>query len=225
MCYKYIRREVWLTRLMCYMSGSSSMALCARNAHITVYRHHMELGELSAPLFGVVAHHLVCLMHYLVWIAIMIFIVQARLIRNWPKPYSASIKDHLGQFTPSLGLQFLARALVKGEHCWGISAIVASMRVAQCTYQLKAIFNITQHFVVNVRCIPSRHLGWTCSWADSWCAKFLRISILSSFRELFSTENSTPARTHPALRVLVSLYTYHQLVGNLWNACSHEFYK
>ena len=37
MCYKYIRREVWLARLMCYMSGSSSMALCACNAHITVY--------------------------------------------------------------------------------------------------------------------------------------------------------------------------------------------
>ena len=37
MCYKYIRREVWLARLMRYMSGSSSMALCARNAHITVY--------------------------------------------------------------------------------------------------------------------------------------------------------------------------------------------
>ena len=34
MCYKFIRREVWLARLMtlvmCYMSGSSSMALCAR---------------------------------------------------------------------------------------------------------------------------------------------------------------------------------------------------
>ena len=37
MCYKYIRREMWLARLMRYMSGSSSMALCARNAHITVY--------------------------------------------------------------------------------------------------------------------------------------------------------------------------------------------
>ena len=37
MCYKYVRREVWLARLMRYMSGSSSMALRARNAHITVY--------------------------------------------------------------------------------------------------------------------------------------------------------------------------------------------
>ena len=37
MCYKYIHREAWLARLMHCMSGSSSMALCARNAHIIVY--------------------------------------------------------------------------------------------------------------------------------------------------------------------------------------------
>ena len=32
------------------------------------------------------------LLHHLVWIAIMIFIVQLRLISNWPKPYSASTR-------------------------------------------------------------------------------------------------------------------------------------
>ena len=30
-------REVWLARVMCCMSGSSSTALCAHNAHITLY--------------------------------------------------------------------------------------------------------------------------------------------------------------------------------------------
>ena len=30
-------REVWLARVMCCMSGSSSTALFARNAHITLY--------------------------------------------------------------------------------------------------------------------------------------------------------------------------------------------
>ena len=30
-------REVWLASVMCCMSGSSSMALCARNAYITLY--------------------------------------------------------------------------------------------------------------------------------------------------------------------------------------------
>ena len=31
------RPKVWLQRLMCYMSGSSNRALCARNVHIIVY--------------------------------------------------------------------------------------------------------------------------------------------------------------------------------------------
>ena len=31
------RREMWLARLMCCMSGSSSTVICARNAYITLY--------------------------------------------------------------------------------------------------------------------------------------------------------------------------------------------
>ena len=36
MCYKYIRREVWLARLMRVWIQFHG-ALCARNAHIIVY--------------------------------------------------------------------------------------------------------------------------------------------------------------------------------------------
>ena len=37
MCLAAKARDVWLARVMCCMSGSSSTVLCARNAHITLY--------------------------------------------------------------------------------------------------------------------------------------------------------------------------------------------
>ena len=64
MCYKYIRRGVWLARLMRYMSGSSSMAHWAHNAHITVYdvttwswvnlvpQIHTHLRNAVPPVWG-----------------------------------------------------------------------------------------------------------------------------------------------------------------------------
>ena len=107
------KRLLWLIDLTPWIKIVFSDAL--NSVDSIAWWVYLLLGLLSSTsdllgLFGVVCTSWLAPGDHLVWIAMMIFIVQPRLISTWPKPLQGPPWATYS-FAP-LGLEFLARTLI-----------------------------------------------------------------------------------------------------------------